>query len=229
MTTSFSKLLTDCLVALGDSQGNTWSRVNVVWPWCIEAIQSFPILRPMFFDYTVPGQGITRDIDMPTDFREFISVEYPAGQTPPAYFVRKNHLDPGFYDQPNCFDVDHNYPDGSGNLLYMSIQLRPGVHAYVNYLATHNVTMADDVNHLLSVPDEYETILITSVMCRAYRQRLSVIMTDPTAHTSVITQMTEMVQHVEELYLKQIDRAQHQLTNAIVSPQLKSDKYDRVY
>jgi hypothetical protein len=230
MTVTFKKLLTDCLVALGDTQGATWSRVNVIWPWCIEATQAFPILRPMFYDCTVPILLTHPNIiDMPVDFRQMISLEYPVGQTPPAYNIRKNRLDPNFTNDIGYFDVDHNYIDGTGYFLYMSKAPPQGVHLYVEYLATHDVAMADDDNHLLSVPDEYETILITSVMCRAYRQRLSVMMVDPTAHTNVINQMTEMVQHVEELFQKQVRNAQHQLTNAIVSPRMGSDKYDRVY
>jgi hypothetical protein len=93
MATSFQTLLTDILLALGDNSGTTWSRTDRIFPWAIEAIKNFPILRPMLDDH---GNGVSAvyTVDMPTDFRQVISVEYPISQQPPAYLVRKNRLDP---------------------------------------------------------------------------------------------------------------------------------------
>ena len=228
MTITFQKLLSDCSQALGDGSAVTWSRVNTIWPWCIEAIQAFPILRPLYKDQTIAAIP-QYNFDLPADFRQLISVEYPVSQTPPKYLVRKNRLDPLFYTQTGFYDVDHNYEDGSGWVLYSSQQLLVGQHVFIQYLGNHNTAMADDAQHFLSVPDEYETIIITGVMCRAYRERLSLTMQDPTAHTTVITQLTEMVQHVEELYKNQVDTAQAKLANSIVSPRQAVDKFDRVY
>lgn len=229
MAIAFDDLLTHCLVALGDSMGSTWSRTNVIWPWCVEAMQSFPILRPRFKDETIGGSK-AYSFDLPADFRQIISVEYPVSQQPPVYLVRKNRLDPNFYSQDGSYDIDHNYTDGIGWILYLSGGAAAASHVYVQYLGNHETTdLEDNGTHFISIPDEYETILITAVMCRAYRQRLSAYMQDPTAHMTIITQMTEMVQHVEELYQTLVRDAQQQLTNSIVSPRQASDKFDRVY
>ena len=96
MPITFSDLLTDCSVALGDVAGTTWDRTTIIWPWCIEAIRTFPILRPMFKDKTT-GLGEEHGFELEADFREMISVEYPVNQHPTSYMVRKNRLDPAFY------------------------------------------------------------------------------------------------------------------------------------
>jgi hypothetical protein len=228
VTVSFEQLLTDCLVALGDSLAATWSRINIMMPWCIEAIQSFPILRPMLDDHT-NGASIVYSYAMPADFRQLISVEYPISQQPPVYLVRKNRLDPNFYNQDGFYDIDHDYSTGTGWTMYVSGGIAAAAHIKTQYLANHDTAMTDSEECMLSVPDEYETILISSVMCRAYRERLGYMMQDPTAHMTVITQMTEMVHHMEEYYQSQVAAAQAKLANSIVSPRQAADKYDRVY
>ena len=228
MSISFQSLLTDCLVALGDSAGSTWSRVNRMWPFCIEAMRTFPILRPMLDDHT-NGASVIYYFDMATDFREVISVEYPISQTPPQYLARKNRLDPHFYDEAGYYDIDHDYASGAGWTMYISGGLSALAHIYVQYLANHDLNMADDSQHLITIPDEYYSILIQQVMLRAYRERLSYYMQNPTAHTSVIAQYTEMVQHAEEHYNDMVQQAQAKLATSIASPRLESDKYDRVY
>ncbi len=228
MTISFQQLITDCLVALGDSGGATWSRLNKMQPWCIEAIRTFPILRPMRDDHTFLV-GALSSFDLATDFREVISVEYPISQTPPAYLVRKNRMDSNFYNDAGYYDIDHNYTTGSGWVIYLSAAGKIGEHIYIQYLANHDTDMVDDPNHFISIPDEYEGIFIAQIMCRAYRERLSFAMQDPTAHSNVVYQLTQMVDKMEKSYREQVLAAQNKLVSSVISPPQRVDKYDRVY
>jgi hypothetical protein len=52
MALTWSKVLSDCLIALGDPLAATWSRTSVIWPWVQEAVLNIPILRPMIDDHT---------------------------------------------------------------------------------------------------------------------------------------------------------------------------------
>ena len=97
-------------------------------------------------------------------------------------------------------------------------------HIKTSYLANHDTDLDDDDLSLLTVPDEYENILIEAVMCRAYRERLSVAMQDPTAHTSVIMQLTDMVAKMEQTYNDHVAAAQVKLANSVLSPRMQSDK-----
>ncbi len=231
MTTLYKQLLTDCLVALGDSSGTVWSRTDKIIPWVTEAIKAFPLLRPMYKDHTLV-LGDEHGFDLEVDFREMISIEY-GGQSltssNPRYLYRKNRLDPEFYNEPGYYDVDHNFADGAGWHLYTSELLRIGGHIYIQYLANHLWDLDDDADDLITIPDEFETILISSVICRAYRERLSYYMQDPTAHMTVITQMTTMVQRAEENYRLQVAQAQAGLAKGKIGIHVDFDKYNRVY
>jgi hypothetical protein len=228
MSTSFAQLLTDCLVALGDSAGTTWSRTTVIWPWCIEAMKTFPILRPMKDDHT-NGAAVVYSFAAAADFRYVISVEYPINQTPPTYLVRKNRLDPSFYRKSGFYDIDHDYATGSGWIIYVSGGIAALAHIYVQYLANHDVAMADDAGHLITVPDEYENVLIAQVICRAYRERLGYFMQNPTAQTNVIMRVTDMVQKAEDSYNALLAAAQKRLADSRVTGDKFADKFDRVY
>ena len=232
MTVSFQELLTDCLVALGDDQGLIWSRINKIWPWCIEAMRTFPFGRPQRVDHTIIS-GELRHFDLPDGFREIIDVEYPVDQDPPVYLKRYNRFDPYFYQSHEFYDVDHNFEDGTGWTLYYSAYLeRQSVqlpHMYVDYMADHDLDMEDSLTCYITVPDEYYGILIQQVMCRAYRERLSYYMQDPTTHTSIVMQLTDMVKKAEEQYASQVAAAQQKYSNSKPLPSQSVDKFDRVY
>ena len=227
MSVSFSKLLTDCLVALGDADASTWSRTNIVWPWAIEAMLEFPILRPLV--QTPTFSAAAHYIALSSDFREVISVEYPAGQDPPVYLSRMNRFDPSFYSSEEHYDIDRDYTSGKGWMAWFSKKIPAAASMKINYLANHDTNMTDVGTCYITVPDEYENILLANVVCKGYRERLGSYMQDPTAHTSIIAQMTDMVQHAEENYKDLVKRAQEKLADSKRSPHMQSDKFDRVY
>jgi hypothetical protein len=113
--------------------------------------------------------------------------------------------------------------------MYVSGGVTALTHIKIQYLANHDSALEDASDHHLTTPDEYENLLILAVMCRAYRERLSYAMQNPTAHSSVIQQMTEMVNKMEQEYKDQVAAAQAKLANSIISPRLGSDRFDRVY
>jgi hypothetical protein len=228
MAYTFTELLNSCSIALGDISGTVFDREDKIWPWCIEALTTFPIPRPMFVDYTVL---ITDDhgFDLPADFRDIISVEYPVSQTPPHYLLRKNRLDPDFYKQDGFYDVDHNYADGVGWRLYTSDNVRAPSHVYVQYLANHLTHLHDNSTDVITVPDEFVSIIISFVICRAYRERLGWTMQNPSSTAAIITQFSTLVEKMDHHYNEQVAAAQARLAQGKVGTHLTVDKYDRVY
>jgi hypothetical protein len=227
MAISFQKLLSDALIALGDNDASTWSRTGTIWPWCIEAMWAFPILRPMQDAYTMIAES--HQIALPDDFREIISVEYPIDQEPPTYLARMNRLDPSFFASEDHYDIDRDYATGSGWILWVSKLLAIDEQVNINYLATHDTDLTDAPTSYITVPDEYENILIAYVVAKGYRERLGVYLQDPTAHTSLIMQMTDMTQKAEANYQQLVLRAQEKLAQSRSSPHMQADRFDRVY
>jgi len=228
MSIGFSKLMSDALIALGDSDATTWARTTIIWPWCIEAMLEFPILRPQLDDHT-NGASVVYSFAMPADFREVISVEYPISQQPPAYLVRKNRLDPEFYDEAGFYDIDRDYAGGVGWFMYVSGGIAALAHIKTQYLANHKTDLIDDDESYITVPDEYEPILVAYVVAKGYRERLGAYMQDPTAHMTIITQMTNMCKEADDHYQELVNNAIAKLTGSRVSPQMHVDKFDRLY
>jgi hypothetical protein len=228
MTITFTKLVSDCLVSAGDEDAATWPRPGIAIPWVKEAILQFPILRPQLDDHT-NGASVVYSYSMPAGFREVISVEYPISQQPPVYLVRKNHLDPDFYSSAGYYDIDYDFSTGSGYLCYVSGGVAALAHIKVQFLATHDIDLADDSTDVITIPDQYENIIIAYFIMRAWRERLGVVMQDPTAHSSIITQLTEMVHKAEENYKELVDAAQRYISESKVSSGNTVDKFDQVY
>ena len=228
MALTWSKVLDHCLLAMSDVAGSTWSRTLVIWPWVQEAVLNFPILRPMLDDHT-NGGSIVYSYAAPTDFREVISVEYPISQQPPELLKRKNRLDENFWDAAGYYDIDHDYSSGSGWTIYVSGGVAASAHIKMQYLANHDTTITDDSTDVWSIPDQYENIIIAYVLAKGFRERLSSYMQDPTAHTSLIQQMTVMVKEAEEYYRQLADAAYQRLADSRIPPNITVDKYDRLY
>jgi hypothetical protein len=197
-------------------------------PWAEEAMLAFPILRPQVDDHT-NGGAVVYVYDLPANFREVVSIEYPISQQPPKYLVRKNRLDPDFYNNDGYYDIDHDYTNGKGFVCYVSGGVAASAHMKMQYLANHQIGLADDSVALITIPDEYENILISYVVMKGYRERLGFTMQDPTAHTSVIQQMTEMVRRAEFNYQDLVARTLSKLAESRIMPSVTVDKYDRVY
>jgi len=228
MAFTWTKVLSDCLISLGDPTAATWSRTNVIWPWVQEAVSNFPILRPMLDDHT-NGGSVVYSYAAPSDFREVITVEYPISQQPPTYLSRKNRLDEDFWSVTNFYDIDHDYSTGTGWFIWVSGGVAASAHIKMQYLANHSTTIVDDSSTTWTVPDVYENIVVAYVVAKAYRERLSAYMITPTAHTSTILQLTDMVKKAEDSYKELSLRALQRLADSRITPNVAADKFDRVY
>ena len=228
MALTWTKVLNDCSLALGDPLAATWSRTSTIWPWLQEAVLNIPVLRPMLDDHT-NGGSIVYSYAAPSDFREVITVGYPISAQPPTYLTRKNRLDDDFWSSIDCYDIDHDYSAGAGWFVWVSGGVAASAHIKMQYLSNHSTNIVDDATATWTVPDEYESIIIAYVVAKGYRERLGAYMVNPTAHTSTILQLTDMVKKAEENYKELAQRALTRLADSRITPNVAADKYDRVY
>jgi hypothetical protein len=198
-------------------------------PRGIEAIAAFPILRPMIYDYVM--LTTVKTVSLPADYREVIAVEYPINQTPPTYLVRKNRFDQAFYNSDGFYDVDHYYASTAAQaaLLYSSGDFVTGNHVKTYYLANHDLAMLDNSTVLITIPDYYVHILIKYVVARAYREKLSVLVANPTSYSNVITQLVGYIEATDKMYQDAVNAAMTELTASRLTPHQHADKFDRVY
>jgi hypothetical protein len=231
MSITFTQLLDDCLIALGDAAGDTWDRTDVIIPWAKEAMLAFPILRPTTETITVAIVA-KHAHKLALDFREIVSVEYPIDEEPPVFLTRMNYFDPYFYASEDHFDVSRYYLDYleyTGWMVITSKLLEIGEEIKVNYLANHNVDLADDDSDVISISDEYEHILVAYVVAKAYRERLSYYSQNPTVYTNLIYQMVTMVEKADARYQQLINEAIAKASESRTSQHMGADKFDRIY
>jgi hypothetical protein len=231
MSISFKQLLDDCMLSLGDPTGAIWSRADVITPWAKEAMLAFPILRATTETITV-GLSAKHVHKLNFAFREIISVEYPIGEEPPVFLTRMNHYDPDFYKSDDHFDISRYYLDYisyTGWQVWTSKLMPPAEEFKVNYLANHNTDLDDDVADLISVPDEYEHILVAYVVAKAFRERLIIYLGNPSVYTELVGELTATVDKAEKRYQAMVDEAIRRLAESRTSPHMEVDKFDRIY
>jgi hypothetical protein len=236
MPITFTKLLEDIEYQLG-FQGPSGGLPEVYWqrsihlePWAKQAMLEFPLLRPKFMGFLLIGPS--HNIELPSDFRSIKSVEFPANQEPPVFISRLNHLEKNFYTNKLVFyDIDLNYTAGTGHVLIFSHLLGPGDEININYLTPHETDLTDNSTDEITVPDEYENVLITYVVAKAYRHLLTLFAVDPTVHENVITEMTEMIKLAEDKYFMLYNKLIEQIGSgeSVITPDFTVDKFDRVY
>jgi hypothetical protein len=219
--TTFGSHLTRIMYALGDPTEAVWSRTNEVWYWLIEAIREFPILRPMTDDLTFTEDHYNA---LPSDFVKIVSVEYPIGDDPPTYLTRRSHQSPEF-QAGEFYDVVADHDTGSGSLLWIGPVVTSDVR--VNYLALHDYAASESM--VLTIPDQYLNILTEYCAVRAWEERLSSEIANPTAHASTISQIQVALTQHRALYDRLVKEAVQELGTSRLVPDRAMDKYDRIY
>ena len=236
MTITFTKLLDDVEYQLGYAGPGGglpemyWERSLHFEPWAKQAMLEFPLLRPKVYGFTIISS--THNVELPADFRSMMSVEYPANQEPPEFIPRRNHLEVNFYNSDQVsYDVDRNYTIGTGYVMIISKLLVAGDHIHINYLTPHETDLEDNNTDEITVPDEYENILITYCVAKAYRHLLTLYAVDPTSHENIIQEMTEMLKATEDKYNYLINQLISQVSTgeSVITPNRIVDKFDRVY
>ena len=227
MSTTIDDLVTMCETALGGTvAAATWGD-TVLTDWVGQAIVAFPILRPVQWQFT--AEVLSRTAALPADYREVISLEYPIEQDPPSFKTRLSHLDPTFYESDDYYDIDRDYVSMEGYQLFMSFTPALAAEVNLNYLAIHSITPPREGELEIAIPEEYYPIVIADVVSKAFRERLSVYMQNPTAYTTIIYQMYEMVQHAEDRHTALLADAMAKLSSSRRTPIFKLDKFDRLY
>ena len=223
---TFGSLLDRIQDSLGDPSSATWARTTTIWQWACDALREFEIYRPKSVTITLTAAGHSNAL--PSDFRQVIYVEYPAAQYPPEYLNRRNHLEPGFFDDEYGYDVDRDYDAGEGYLLWTSKYLAIGESIIVRYAAAHTSSFSSELS-TITVENHHVQIIINHVILFAYQERLAIQLQDPTAHTSTIQQMSDAVSKAEKVYLDSLQKALTDLSTSERVEGWKVDKFDRIY
>lgn len=233
-TTTLAALADRIQNALADASAGTWTQ-DTIEEWILEAVREYSIHFPRLQIADLTTSAGIHEYDLPADYSAMLTVEYPLGEDPPHYLIRRDHRDPAFWQSDDYYDV----PQIPGEIapvgedvapaqIYISATPADGETIRVTYHAHHRLDL--DSTDLLSVPREHEHILVLFVIWKAYNERLSTEAQSPDTTMGLLQSMRLLTQRAHEQYLAALNRAIANVRNVggWTTP-WKMDKHDRIY
>lgn len=211
--TTLADIADRCQDALADAAAGTWSQ-NLVEDWVVEAIRSYSNSFPQLgLQQSITTTADTRKYDLEVDFTQVISVEYPVGEDPPEYLIRRDYLHPNFWTEAGYFDIVNNMATYDADVrMEIWISEKPAADEYikVHYYANHTLPTAS--GDKVTVPDEHQHLLVQFVVWQAWRALTSAEMQDPTSNSSLLmAQMNQNMRDARRDYYRQLDILRSQM------------------
>lgn len=168
---------------LADSAEATWPEATLE-EWIETALaeytQHFPRQRVTTISDTVDVQ----EYDLPADFLEAITVEFPVGEEPRRYLKRKPITDADFWTTTGNYDILTKREAIDPDQIFIS-DVPDGSQAIeLVYLAQHDTAYA--TTDTLTIPRPHETIIEQYVIYLAWQERTSAEMANPTSNSSLL-------------------------------------------
>jgi hypothetical protein len=181
---------------------------------------------PRRLNTTINCSTDDRTYDLPSNFINVISVEYPTGEDPPAYLVQKNYTAWGSSDLEGFYDIFHRMDQSDAPELWISAKPTTGESIEVHYLGEHDYL--DDDSDTVTVLDRHLELIVLFVRWAAYQELASSESADPDP-TSLGMGTLELnayrARRDYRLLLSKMQTAESQSKSST----WKMDKSDRVY
>lgn len=180
-------------VFLNDEGDATWD-TEMIATFLNDAIRDYSQHFPRIKSQTINMATDDQDYDLPVDYLGVLSVEYPAGEDPPEYLVRKNYTDPGFWDCDDYYDIINSADDNNPDELWISAEPTTGETAVVLYNAYHQLiadpTTPTETN---TVREIHQHILVLHVQWKASIHLMNAEQQNPTSNSSLL--MAQLAQN----------------------------------
>ena len=197
------ELVGDIRAALDDGAAATWSDVELLG-FLNEATREYSQHLPRVGEVTLAAAVGTRRYALPWDAAAVLSVEYPAGQQPPAYLTRRRRQSPTFsagrhYDA--LLPRDLTGPPA----LLLSFEPEAGTTLAARYLRPHDSELS--AGSYVTVPAEHHHVLLQYVLFAAARQLQAREQAAPTNNSNLLMgQLAGNTRRLELAYLNALNR-----------------------
>lgn len=226
--TTLLQLADRCQLALNDAGAGTWPQATVE-AWVLDAIrdysQYFPRTKTATTTIAIDDAG--HEFDLPADFLSMILVEFPTGQDPPQYLLRRARTHEAFWDYESYYDVEPSGDADSAGTLYLSEEPANGESYALTYTAQHDTGLesGDDI----TVREDHESILILYVIWQAFKERMATQEQDPDTTIHLLQQMVRAADQAEAEYRRALQRAEsHRAEGGYTGP-WRADVHDPIY
>jgi hypothetical protein len=226
--TTLLQLTTRAQRDLNDAGAATWAAATVE-AWCIDAIrdysQYFP--RTQEYEYTVQVTDTDHVFNLPSDCQEIVLVEYPSGNDPPDYLVRRARTHEQFYDYEGYYDLERADDAASYPQIWFSEQPAAAEKWKITYLSHHDVGLASA--DTITVPLDHEYILILFVLWQAFKERAATAIADPDTTSNTLQKLTNASMQAEQEYRRALKIAEgHRARGGWTGP-WRADVHDPIY
>lgn len=202
--TTLTELADVIQIHLSDSAADTWSQANIE-QWIRDAIKEYSIHFPRVLSATINCQQDIRIYDLPADFYDTLSVEYPAGEDPPRFLRRLTRKHSLFWQSAGFYDLIKTLDDTNRAQMIVSQKPQTGQTIDVWYQAGHQFDL--ESGDAISVPAEHHHLLIMYVVWLAWRERLAAEEKGPDSITSLLSQYASNTARAWRDYTEALNRA----------------------
>lgn len=221
-------------LALADSAAGTWAQATVE-SWVLDGIRDYSQHFPRVVTTTVDeiGAGATHYLDLPADFLDVVSVEFPKDEDPPVFLERRSLHHATFWDVDGYYDVQKTgqmteTPTGyTANRLVFSRQPESDEGYTIRYLAPHPTDL--ESTDTTTVRVDHEGIIILFVIWRALKERQLAEAANPDTTSRYLNQLVYAATQAELEYRRAMERAEGARAESAWTGPWAADVYDRIY
>lgn len=190
---TLADMINRCQVFLNDESDTTWD-TEMIGTFLNDAIRDYSQHFPRIRMYTINLVEGIQKYDLPGDFLAALSVEYPTGETPPAYLTRMTYSRAGFWDIDGFYDIIHSADYTNTDKIKISAVPFSTETAVIYYHAYHNL-IPDPATPIgnNSVPMQHQHLLVLHVQWKASVHLANAEQQNPTSNSSLL--MAQLAQN----------------------------------
>lgn len=230
MTETQGTLISKCRNLIGDTnEADYVFSADQVKEWINFAIRDISKHFPRTIQYDISTTADVREYDLETNIISVISVEYPQGEDPPQFLLRRSRTHPSFWIEDGFYDVFIRHDQDSTYPPQLIISTKPADSETIRleYKGEHNqLSASGDETTLL---DRFTPLIPLFVRWKAWQELASSEGMDPDPIKLLSATQEVNAYRAERAYYEALRQALKAETESAVVAGWAMDKHDRVY
>lgn len=226
--TTLAQLADRAQNAIGDPTAAIWSQAKIE-EWVLDGIRAYSRDFPKtHLPYNLSTTINDQKYNLPADFLEIVTVEYPIGNTPPTYLQHAHSQSADFWvNGSQRYDIIHHRDTDTPDELWISdIPTASGQTIAIHYNARHNTSLA--AGDTITIPPHHEDLIILMVVITAWQERLSAAVASSTTSPLKISEISDALSDTQQRLIVAIQNAKTSLTPSQTN-KWAMDPFDPIY
>jgi hypothetical protein len=196
---TLAALVTRILITLNDEGNATWD-TEMIATFLNDAIRDYSQHFPRIRTDSIAMTTGTAEYDLNADYQGILSVEYPDGEDPREYLLRRPYTHDDFWSEEDYYDIIPAADDNNPSQIVISSDVATGETAVVEYLAHHQlITDTGTITGSNTVPPLHQQLLTKYCQWQAAAHLASAEQQTPTSNSSLL--MAQLAQNARRLEL----------------------------